>query len=338
MKKIIFYSSVRDKTLFKTQKFYQIDIEILQGLGYNVVLSNKITDAICFWRYDIVFAYFFRLSLFFAIIARIFGKKCFFTGGIDALDIDSVGVKQYQIQKYLFKLCYLFSTKCIIVSSEDLKHVKQIVGEDATKIVYSEHSIDTHLFKTDISFSDKQNNFITIGWQGSKGNIQRKGIDKAICLFSKLIQYEAFSSSKLFILGRKGEGTVYLESLIKRLNLQNKVTLTGEVTEDQKISFLKQNRYYFQLSSYEGFGIAALEALVAGNLILHSGKGGLNNTIYEHHVLVNIDSDITAQGEEVYHKLIDVNYELLRINSVQSCKYYDNFRRSDDFRRIIGSI
>ena len=56
--------------------------------------------------------------------------------------------------------------------------------------------------------------------------------------------------------------------------------LKGEVSEEDKINLLKRSKYYFQLSLYEGFGLAALEALCADNILIHSGKGGLANSIY----------------------------------------------------------
>ena len=43
-KRILFYSSVGSLELFKTQKFYQIDIALLGDLGYDVSLSNRILD------------------------------------------------------------------------------------------------------------------------------------------------------------------------------------------------------------------------------------------------------------------------------------------------------
>ena len=51
-KRILFYSSVGSLELFKTQKFYQIDIALLGDLGYDVSLSNRILDSLLFWKYD----------------------------------------------------------------------------------------------------------------------------------------------------------------------------------------------------------------------------------------------------------------------------------------------
>ena len=332
----MFYSSVSDKSLFQTQKFYQIDIDILKQMGYNVILSNSIWDAFKFWKYKVVFAYFFRYSFLFALIAKIFGRDTYITGGIDALDKEYVGEKAYKEQRILFRLCYAVAKKCIIVSKTDLLHVEEIVKDNRKKIVYSEHTINTDVY----AFTDyerKDRDFCTIGWMGSEENVKRKGIDKAILLFSKLKKYPEFIESKFFILGRKGVGTPMLESLIEKLDLQKDVIITGEVTEEEKVNKLKSVKYYFQLSHYEGFGVAALEALVAGDVLIHSGKGGLGNPIYANHVLVDLNKDINAQACEVYKKLMSIDVNDLSRNANECCTFYDNKRRLEDFKSIMGS-
>lgn len=333
--RMIFYSSVESKSLFQTQRFYQVDIEILQRMGYDVILSNNVLDAFKFWKYDLAFAYFFRYSFFFSIIARLFGKKIYLTGGIDALERSYVGEKAYKIQKLFFKLCYIFATKCIIVSKTDLAHVEEIVGKNAKKLVYSEHTIETSAFNGG-ALEQKSSDFCTIGWMGNKGNVQRKGIDRAIYLFSLLKKFPQFSNSKFFLMGKRGEGTNYLESLIKLYELNDDVIITGEVSEETKIEILKKCQYYFQLSHYEGFGVACLEALIAGDVIIHSGKGGLANPIYNKHILVDINSDIEKQVDFIYNKMSTIDMKEIQKNSKECLVYYDNQRRLEDFEKIIG--
>lgn len=48
MKRILFYSSVRDLSSFVSQRFYVIDILLLKELGYDVIITNKIIDFIRF--------------------------------------------------------------------------------------------------------------------------------------------------------------------------------------------------------------------------------------------------------------------------------------------------
>lgn len=332
MKTILFYSSVKDKSLFQTQKFYQIDILLLERLGYNIILSNKVADAFKFWKYDILFGYFFRWSLFAAAIARMFGKKVYLTGGIDALDRDFAGEKAYNEQKRLFLWCYKFVTKCIIVSPTDMHHVKEILEGNESKLAYSEHTIETSAFK-EVDMLAKEKMFTTIGWQGVVSD--RKGMDKAIMLFGMLKEYPEFADYKMYILGRKGAYTPFLQKIIDDRKLTDSVVITGEVSEEEKIDCLKRSKCYFQLSKFEGFGIAALEALVAGNVILHSGKGGLSNPIYDMHVKVNIDEPLEKQVSKIRQQLQAVDESKLADHAKKVCAYYDNERRMKDFAEIM---
>ena len=145
--KILFYSSVKYKELFEIQRFYHIDIELLRNLGYEVYLSNQISDFLCFWRYNLSFIYFYKYGLFPAIISRLFGKRVYFTGGIDDLELGVSGYKKYKIQKFFFKLCYFFSTKCILVSKTDENNVMKIFkGKLPKRTCLSFHTIDIEKF------------------------------------------------------------------------------------------------------------------------------------------------------------------------------------------------
>ena len=330
-KRVLFYSSVRDKELFYIQRFYQVDISILDGLGYEVILSNQIGDAWKFWKYDFVLAYFYRYAFFPALIARLFGKNTYFTGGIDALDKNLVSERDYSIQKWFFKLCYWVSKSCIIVSKTDDVNVREIVKGE--KLSYSEHTIETKPFKCGLS--QKENLFVTIGWQATVANVKRKGMDTSIRLFAELNKLPEYKEAKLFILGKAGDGTKYLEDIVKELGMEGRVVFTGSVSEEQKVDFLKRSKHYLQLSIFEGFGVAALEALCAKCIVIHSGKGGLSNPIYNNGILLDIDKAIDSMSEELKAKLASFDAEKLENGCREVCARYDNERRKDDFKRII---
>lgn len=331
MKKVLFYSSVADKKLFHIQQFYQIDIKLLEEMGYEVLLSNSIYDALKFWKYDFVFAYFYRYALYVAFVAKLFGKNTYFTGGIDALDKNYSSPKNYKIQKWFFKLCYWLSKSCIIVSKTDDANVRQLVK--GGKLSYSEHTIKVAHFKCEQS--QKENNFVTIGWQETVGNVIRKGMDTSIRLFAELKKLPEYKNSKLYILGKTGEGTKYLEGIVKEFGIENCVQFTGSVSEEQKVDYLKRSKHYFQLSIFEGFGVAALEALCAKCIVIHSGKGGLNNSIYDNGIRIDIDKSIDVMFEELKVKLASFEAEKLEKGCREVCDRYDNERRKEDFKKII---
>lgn len=327
-KKILFYSSVSSLELFKTQRYYQIDIALLEDLGYDILLSNRILDSFLFWKYDILFSYFYRYSFFAALLARGFGRRVYFTGGIDSLDKDYASSYNYKIQVLFFKLCYWVSNSCIVVSRSDLKNIIKI-NSSKRKLSYSEHAIDTRQFVSDIP---KEKLFTTIVWMGTKSNVKRKGIDTALRIFAELKKVPAYADYRFIIMGKKGEGVNYVQSIIDKYCLNNSVELTGEVSEEEKIAFLKRSKYYFQLSQYEGFGIAALEALCAKNVIIHSGKGGLANPVYSDQLLFNVDNDFDNEFSVLINKMFSMD---LATSKEDFLRYYDIQRRKEDLEAII---
>lgn len=330
-KRILFYSSIKDKELFNIQQFYRIDILLLEELGYKVVLSNRISDAWKFWSYDFVFAYFYRYAFFVALIAKIFRRNTYFTGGIDALDKNLVTEKEYKIQKWFFKMCYYLSKSCIIVSKTDDKNVRELVS--SKKLSYSEHTIDTSQFECDLV--RKEDLITTIAWQATIGNVKRKGVDNALRLFAKLIKQPQYSQFKFVIMGKTGEGTDYLKEIIEELGISESVVFTDSISEQQKVGYLKRSKIYFQISVFEGFGVASLEALCAKNIVVHSGKGGLSNPIYNDGVYVDIDQPSEGMFKQLIEGLESFDSSKLEHAYDNVCKNYDNDRRKADFAKII---
>lgn len=333
-KRILFFSSVKNKNLFNIQRFYRTDIDILNQLGYEVIVSNRISDAWFFWKYDLVFAYFYKYSFFVSLIAKIFGKDTYFTGGIDSLDRKLVPEKEYKTQKIFFRLCYNISKSCIIVSKTDYANVMSIVG--GKKLSFSEHTICTAHF--DCKIENKENLITTIVWQGTKGNVQRKGVDTALRVFAGLKNTHLFQDYRFVIIGARGNGTAYLQGIIDELGIKESVRFTDSISEEEKIDYLKRSKLYFQLSKFEGFGVAALEALCSKNIVIHSGKGGLSNPIYNNGILVDIDSPIKSIVDKLRSDLSVFNNERLEVAHRDVCRGYDDDRRKKDFSKIIGNI
>ena len=332
--RVYFYSSVKNKDLFHIQRFYHIDIELIKYIGYSVYESNRILDFLCFWKYDIAFIYFYRFGLFPAILSRLFFKKVYFTGGIDNLEESTTSHKDYILQKIFFKLCYLFSDNCILISSSDENNVKKIYrGTLPKRTSLSFHTIEVEKI-VNAELSEKQNIFSTIVWMENVENVYRKGIDKALTVFKYLTEKAEYAEAKLYIIGKEGDGSDYLRKLCVEMNICDKVVFTGSIDEELKVDILKRSKYYFQLSSYEGFGIAALEALAARNIVIHSGNGGLKETIRDYGIKVDIESDIEKQVVYIYEKLLNFNSEQLALAQKYVKDNYSNIRRQKDFEKV----
>ncbi|MEK6935682.1 MAG: glycosyltransferase family 4 protein [Nanoarchaeota archaeon] len=95
-----------------------------------------------------------------------------------------------------------------------------------------------------------------------------KGIDQLVNMA------KFFSNVKFIIMGKDGGFKKELESLIKKLNLNN-VILTGEVTEKEKLEAYAGSDIFCSPSHYEAFCISILEAMSQGCAVLTSDQGGM---------------------------------------------------------------
>lgn len=334
-KNILFYSSVKTKKMFAIQSYYRNDIRILRDLGYNVKLSNSIKDFIFFWKYDIAFLYFYRYSLFSAFFAKLFRKRVYFTGGIDYLEKSFASSKQRFMQALGFKICNLMSDQSIIVSSADLRNIASLYNGRIPKNCYlSFHVVEYEKYKYSGTFNDKDNIIVTIGWMVNIDNVFRKGIDKAILVFSEFVKER--SNYKMIIAGPPGEGSNYILQLIRDLNMEKHITYVGTISEEEKISLLKKSKIYMQLSIYEGFGIAAIEALAAGNNVIHSGNGGLKDALSEYGYKVDINNNKEIDNTLTNLCTNEINKSFLQKGIEYVSENFAYSRRYSDFEKIIG--
>lgn len=332
-KRILFYTSNIENV--KAQKFYQIDFDILRSNGHELIITNKKSDLFKFWKYDALFQYFYTFAAFYSLIANCFGKEVFHTGGIDALNEETTSPKAFKRQKLFFWICYHLATKCIIVSDNDWNNIMKIYnGRLQKKLVKSYHVVDADKFLCPIEGREKL--FISICWQGSDGNIKRKGIDKSLILYKYLLSKEEFKDYQYIIAGRKGPGTPFLMQQIEKLGLTDKVEVTGEISEEEKVSMMKKAKYYFQLSTYEGFGLAALEAMAAGNIVIHTGAGGLKYVVDNYGILVN-GTSIEQDCEAIYMQMITYDESLLKKAQVRTKEVFAYDKRKNEFKEIFGN-
>lgn len=305
-KSVLFYSSVRTKKMFSIQSYYRNDIQIFRDLEYDVHLSKSCWDFILFWRYSTAYIYFYRYGFFAALFAKLFFKKVYFTGGIDYLDANFATKRQRMVQAIFFRLCNAFSDKSFLVSSSDVRNVSSLyrnVLPSNCELCF--HVIDVERFVYTSDIVKRPNQFLLVAWMQNIDNVFRKGIDKAVKVFFEV--HKLHPESTFIIAGTQGGGSEYVMKLVDELGLKDCITYLGAISEEYKILLMKQSRFYFMLSTYEGFGIAAIESLAAGCCLIHSGRGGLMDAAGSHGVIVDIsDLDgIVRKCLQLYESPID---------------------------------
>lgn len=87
----------------------------------------------------------------------------------------------------------------------------------------------------------------------------RKNLDNLLKAFKE--SSKKHKEIKLIIVGKDGWGNVRISELAKELNIQDKVVVTGFVSEEDLLSLYQHCDILVMPSIYEGFGLPALEAL-----------------------------------------------------------------------------
>jgi glycosyltransferase involved in cell wall biosynthesis len=106
------------------------------------------------------------------------------------------------------------------------------------------------------------------------GTIQpRKNLENTILAFHRFLQNEPNYS--LYIVGKKGWLFEEIFNLVKQRKLTDKVIFTNYLSEEKKVSLLKQAEALIMPGFYEGFGLPLLEAFLHKIPIIAARSGAL---------------------------------------------------------------
>jgi glycosyltransferase involved in cell wall biosynthesis len=162
-----------------------------------------------------------------------------------------------------------------------------------------------------------------------------KGLNLLIDAFESL--NKEYENVELWI---GGDGSEYnnLSNQIKKLKLENKIFLLGELDRDTAIEKYKKSTFYVSPSLIETFGIVIIEALAMGLPVLATNSGGpqsiVNNDVG---IIVNKNS-----REELYKGMKYLIENDAKFNREKIVKYcIDNFskeRVSNDLINVYKKI
>lgn len=333
--KLIFYASVKNLEAFKNHGFYKEDISILKNSGFDLIITNKIYDFIRY-DYDASFLYFYKKSLFPSIISNIRLKPVFYTGGIDELS-QKLPISFFsRFLHYLFFLLNLILSKKInIVSKSDFDNVNHLLKyfhleSLKSKIVFFPHSF-TVFEDYSIDFINKNNDFATVVWMANEANVKRKGVDISLYYFYDYVKNNP--DSRFYIIGEKGSGFNYLYRIVSELNLRDKVIFTGRLSEIEKINVIIKCKFYFQLSQYEGFGLAVLEAILLNCFIIHSNSGGILNSGDFVGMIIN------EHSQNFFKNMQNLDYDYINSKIKENRNFiiskYSNNKRGENLKSMI---
>lgn len=188
--------------------------------------------------------------------------------GVPHIVAEEIGFPNHSSKaKLLFRFIYKLTDNVVCVSQAVKEFLVSINEIDFSKgvVIYNPVSAPKKVGVI------KEENFTIV----SVGRLEKvKNQELLINAFSKL----NLSNIRLILVG-DGRERENLESLIKRLGIADKVTLTGFTPEPEK--YLAKANVFVLPSLSEGFGIAAVEAMLLGIPCLCSNVGGLPEIILD---------------------------------------------------------
>ena len=254
MKTILIYSS--------KQPFVQNDINILECDEYKVITNKKgyLSELIFFIknRYDKYYIWFNDIhALIPVIIAKLtFRKSIIFAGGYDAVYIPELnyGALNGSFRSKIIKLIYKLADRVVVPSLDLYSKLKIHIRKDI-EIIHS--SINTQFWKPEKL--ERVYDFVTVGNIKDSNTFYRKGIDK---FFHSASEHP---DKKFVLIGN-------FSNELQKPRLHN-LTITGYLDVEYLKFFLNKSIHYCQLSRYESFGYALIEAMSMGCIPIVNDAG-----------------------------------------------------------------
>lgn len=288
--RVLIYAAVPDERMLE-QGFYAAEAEGLRADPdiAEVRVTNRLAT-VARGDYDGLVSFFYSHSALATLLARLRGRPSVVTGGGEQLFPELAGSRlRYLVRAAAFQATALFASRILATSTSDLARMQEIVRFGRARLMLSYHGAPAveHVEGIGDITERPAGSFITICGLDTPLNVRRKGIPEALELVAR-VSVEC-PSAALTIIGRT-TCRAMVEDQARSLGLGDRVRFAGYVDEDEKLALLHTHRYYLQLSVYEGFGIGALEALSQGCQIIHSGAGGLADTVADFGVVVTRDA------------------------------------------------
>ncbi|MCC6864612.1 MAG: glycosyltransferase [Ignavibacteria bacterium] len=310
--------TVENDVLILSEKFSveMYEVNTTKGAGFFIALIKQL-----FWlllniyRYKVVFIWFADYhSLLPVFFAKLFGKICIINiGGYDADEILPGSPKG--LKEKFRKFCVTYSvkncTKLFAVSEIINSYLQQAVPAEKIETIYC--CVDTLKFVPAEIIPLKKNIIITVGGGGEFiKEAKRKRLDFFIKLGEEFTKRYPEYEVKFYAIGHN-EGTETLKFLSSLINSENVEIKVATSSVEELIEYYKTASIYMQLSYYEAFGIAQVEAMLYGCIPV-SNKGG---AIAE--VIGNAGFAVKDYNMEEYLRIIkeilDKKHENLRIKA-----------------------
>ncbi len=162
--------------------------------------------------------------------------------------------------------------------------------------------------------------------------IKRKGIDSVIEVLNRINSETNIDWAYTII----GEGTEKsrLIKLVKKYNLESKITFKGKVSRTEVLNSMKKHDIYIMPSTNETFGLAYLEAMASGCVVIGAKGWGMDGIIQNG---INGFLCDPKNNQDIYDKLYnaiilsDVDFDIIKRRAMNTVLNLSNKKIADDY-------
>ncbi len=327
-----------DFSLFKKNKYIEDEIEVLRFVVkipllwrfpklYYMVLrffSNKIFQKeFCKENFDCIHAHSFLNG---GYIADCISKKFNIPYIVTEHRSKILKNQLSNYEKDILKICVKNSKHYICVSENLKNHVEEMTGIKE-KITVHPNLVSNMFFSTETK-TETPFAFVSIG-----NLIPLKKMDLLIQGFIKAFKNE--DKIELKIIG-DGIEKETLQKLVHDNNRGDQITLLGLLSREEVAQHLSTSHVMALVSETETFGVAYIEALASGNIIIGANNGGANDIVTKDNGVLIEDYSVDAVEEALQLVYRDyVKYDLGTI--MKSCKEkYSEESFSENYKKYFA--
>lgn len=266
--KICFFAPLADREAFTYNQFYAQDVRILEALSDELILATRWSEIP--WDADLYFVWWWTWAFLPMLKAKLRGRPVVITGVLD-LDNPMPGIGFFTRplhQRLLLRLSLGLADVNVFVSDLEFQRVPALLA--TRHPAYAPLVVETALHP--FSPGPRLPFLLTICWLHGD-NPLRKGVDLSIHAHAQLLALQP--DLELVVAGAHGDALPALQALAESLGSSHRVHFPGRIDHAEKVRLLQTCSAYLQPSTFEGFGVAAAEAMACGAPVVASQQGTL---------------------------------------------------------------
>ena len=321
---------LRGRKIIK-QKIYYENGTTIYNLNYFLPFMfnvyNKLPKDFKLGNYDVIISHMPCGALMSMKLLK--KEKIKYICAVHASDIVVLKSLKYIMFRKKLKSAYKDADKIAARSPVLQAKIEEIIPETSDKTFVAYSGIDDFYIKEsnfEKNFNTSEMHLATVAQL-----IKRKNVDIIIQALS-LINFK-------FHLNIIGEGNErrYLEKLVKKLGLSNKVSFNGKLSRKEVIQELQKSDIYILLSKNETFGLSYLEAMSAGNIVIAKKNDGIDGILQngQNAFLINADKYELKQCLEKINSLKETEIEIIRKRSLDTIKELSSSKAAENYLRNI---